>query len=166
MELTPGQILRVHRALFFHWQQRGALENALTVLEARPQIIDSELLGNLRELTRAADDFQRAASLLEQLFMENPALPLDLRRELALLYSDWGRSDLQRLQNEVALVHLRRGHELLPEYFPIARQLSDLYLQRGESKAAAETLDRFMAASKNAAEKETARQLLARIRPA
>ena len=64
-----------------------------------------------------------------------------------------------------AVAHLRADNELAPSFFAIAERLSELYVKRGEPRQAIQTLEAFLAASKDAGEKDQARLRLARIKP-
>ena len=64
-----------------------------------------------------------------------------------------------------ALAHLRRAHELRPEVFEIARDLSVLQSQNGSAKAAIETLESYLAtASGKSAEAAKAQEMVARLK--
>jgi lipopolysaccharide biosynthesis regulator YciM len=117
----------------------------------------------LRKLATAGPAFEAVARLLEKLAAEtNP--PGEFSVELARLYGDWAQAELAAAQPELALGHLRKAREHHPELLDLTLRLSRLQHERGDRKAAIETLESFLAVAKISTEVEQAREQLARLK--
>jgi tetratricopeptide (TPR) repeat protein len=163
-ELRPALLTNTRRAIFAEFQKAGQTDAALALAAEHPEILDSALAEGLRQLAKHAGMFQRITALFEQIVTEAPAEKRELTATLASVYADWAEAELNALQVEAAFTHLRRGHELRPDHFAVARLLSQLCAERGDRKQAAQTLEAFLAATSNEADRAKAKQLLLRVR--
>jgi lipopolysaccharide biosynthesis regulator YciM len=117
----------------------------------------------LRKLAAAGQGFEAVAKMLEKLAAEMNS-PEEFSVELARLYGDWAQSELAAVQPESALAHLRKAHERHPELLDVTLRLSRLQHERGDRKAAIETLESFLAVAKIGTEIDQAREQLARLK--
>jgi tetratricopeptide (TPR) repeat protein len=154
------------RALLRHFEKAEDLSPALLLIENHPELADSASLEPLRALASKSKQFEPCAKVLERFGTQLSFAQASAERQLALLLGDWAESELEAFQTESALAHLQRSAELAPDCFPVARRLAELRSQRGDTAAAAETLEKFLRAAQIPEERESARQLLARLRPA
>lgn len=161
--LDRDRLIAARRALFSHREKAGELAKATALVDEHPEIVNSSICARLRAMAAAAGAFDQVAVLFERLRGQSGET-FAIDGELAALYADAAEADLRGLQTDAAIARLRRGHELRPEHFGIAQRLSGLQLERGDRKLAAQTLEEFLAASRDPSEKEKARQLLARVK--
>ena len=161
--LTLPRLADFRRTLFGYFEKAGQPANALALVEQHPEILQPAMAARLRALAVASGAFERTAKLLEKLAAEEEGAS-EFSVELAKLLGDWAQADLAAGRADAALAHLRRAHEQHPELFEIATRLSALQAQRGERKAALETLESFLAVGRNAGEIDQARAQLARLR--
>jgi predicted Zn-dependent protease len=165
-ELDPSRVMLARRALLRHFEKAEDLSPALLLIENHPELADSASLEPLRALASKSKQFEPCAKVLERFGTQLSFAQASAERQLALLLGDWAESELEAFQTESALAHLQRSAELAPDCFLVARRLAELRSQRGDTAAAAETLEKFLRAAQIPEERESARQLLARLRPA
>jgi tetratricopeptide (TPR) repeat protein len=115
----------------------------------------------LRIAAKKAGAYAEVAALLERVVAQSPLEGAEPARELALLLVDW--ADAEPGDTDAAYAHLKRAFDLNPACWPAAERLGQMQAERKELKPAAQTLRTFIDASKDAAEIEKARQLLARL---
>jgi tetratricopeptide (TPR) repeat protein len=163
-ELAPELRSEVRRAVFKEHENSGRAEAAFAILGEHPELLDGDLPARMRTLAVKSGAFASATALLERALAESPLENGAITKSLASLYGDWAAVELNALQVESAMTHLRRGHELRPDDFAVARLLSQLCSERGDRKTAAATLNAFIAATTDDVEREKARQLLRRFR--
>lgn len=161
--LTLPRLAEFRRTLFGYLEKAGQPAAALALAEQHPEILQPAMSARLRPLARASGGYERVARLLEGLAAEGKGAG-EFSLELAKLLGDWAQAELGAGQAESALGHLRRAHERHPELFEIATQLSALQAQRGDRKAALETLESFLAVARQAGEIDQARAQLAKLR--
>ncbi|MDQ3622554.1 MAG: hypothetical protein M3463_08710, partial [Verrucomicrobiota bacterium] len=119
----------------------------------------------VRALATAPAEFAQVSRLFENRLAQAPDEAPLLGETLAGLYVEWAERELLEGQSQPALGHLRRAHELRPGLFAAAQNLAALYVAQSQHELAREVLERFLASTADAAQKEKARQLLARLRP-
>lgn len=161
--LTLPRRAEFRRALFAYYEKAGQPTNALTLIEQHPVILQPAMAARLRPLAVTSNAFERAAKLLERATAETEG-EREYSVELARLLGDWAQAEIAAGQAEAGLARLRRAHEQHPEIFEIATRLSALQAQRGERKAAQDTLASFLAVGTDAGELEQARTQLAKLR--
>lgn len=157
----PNRAAAARRALFLKLASLGSRDAAAALAEAHPEMLDAGAAAKLRAMFGA--DFARCAAVFEKLRSQSTPSPLWLDGELAALFAAWAEADLQSLQTDSAIAHLRRGHDLVPGDFAMAQRLSGLFAGRGDKKLAVATLERFIAASNSATDKDRARQLIVHL---
>ncbi|HEX8295267.1 MAG TPA: hypothetical protein VF593_03140, partial [Chthoniobacteraceae bacterium] len=163
-ELAPELRSEVRRVVFKEHETAGRAEAAFAIIGEHPELLEGDLPARMRALAVKSGAFASATALLERGLAESPLENDAITKSLASLYGEWAAVELNALQVDSAMTHLRRGHELRPDDFPVARLLSQLCSERGDRKTAAATLDAFIAATTDAVEREKARQLLRRFR--
>jgi predicted Zn-dependent protease len=161
--LTPPRLADLRRALVAYFEKAGQAANAIGLLEAHPGIVRPSMGPQLRKLAGMAGDHERVARLIESL-MTQRELPDEYSLELARLHADWAQAELTAGRSDSALTHLRTAHQRHPELADIALRLSALQAERGDRNAAMETLESYLAVATNAAEIETARAQLVKLR--
>ena len=80
-----------------------------------------------------------------------------------MLYGEWADDELALSQDDSALAHLRRSHELKADLFTPMQRLAELLAKRGDVPGAAQVVQDFLIASQVPAEKEKAQRILDRI---
>jgi hypothetical protein len=159
LRFSARQWLDLRRAIFSELLGSQKLAAALTLAEENPQIVGDEQSSLLRKNLKEPADFQRAATLLEQVRAQGG----DVAGALADLLAAWAEDELTSLQVDSALAHLAKAHDLSPGKWPIVERLAGLYLDRAEPAKAAQALQSFLAISNDSAERHKATQLLTRI---
>ena len=162
-ELTAPRRVELSRTLFGYFEKAGQTASALALAEAHPEMLQPGMGVRLRKLAAAGQAFEGVAALLERLAAETSP-PGEFSVELARLYGDWAQTELAAAQPESALGHLRQAHERHPELLDVTLRLSSLQHERGDRKAAIETLESFLAVVKISGEIEQAREQLARLK--
>lgn len=145
--LSPSRLSEARRALFAHFADHKKLPAAIALIQAHPDLLTTQMAATLRQLAGSAQRFEDVAAIFESLVKQQPA-GSDLTIELARLYGDWAASESTAGKIDPALAHLRRGHELRPDLFEIARDLAVLQSQNGSAKDALETLESYLASAK------------------
>jgi len=158
--LSPARVTELRRALFAYFEKAGQIANACALLEAHPEMLHSEMIESLRSLAGKNRDFAGVAQILEKLAAQGLA---EASTGLAKLYGDWGQAEASE-HPDAALAHLRKAHDLRPELADVALRLSALQMELGDRHSAMETLESFLAVSKNPAETEKARAQLAKLK--
>jgi tetratricopeptide (TPR) repeat protein len=159
--LRPQTLMTVRRALFDELEKSGNVAAAVKLLDEHTEVFETGMCARLRVAAKTAGVYPQAAALLERLLAQSPLEGAEPARELALLLVDWAEAESSNA--DAALAHLKRAFELNPALWPAAERLSQLQAERNEPKPAAQTLRIFIDASKNAADVEKARQLLAHL---
>ena len=158
--LLPARVTELRRALFAYFEKAGQITNACALLEARPEILRSEMIASLRSMAGKNRDFAGVAQILEKLAAQGSA---EASTGLAQLYGDWGQAEASD-HPDAALAHLRKAHDLKPELADVALRLSALQMEQGDRHSAMETLESFLAVAKIPAEIEKARAQLAKLK--
>ena len=162
-QLTLPRLAGLRKVLFGYFEKAGQPGSALALAESHPEIVDPALAARLRKAAVAAGAYERGVALLEKCAAQ-AEVGGAFSVELARLQGDWAQSELAAGQAAPALAHLRLAHERHPELFEIAGPLSALLAQRGDRKAAIDTLESYLAVGKIPAEIEQARTQLAKLR--
>jgi tetratricopeptide (TPR) repeat protein len=157
--LSRNNRTALSRAVFAEHLDAGRIAKAVAFGEKNPEILDTAMQAKLRIAVKQAGDFDAAQAWLERRLSQHG----DENLSLALLLFDRAETELASLQVEPAVGRLQRAHELQPGLWTIAERLAELRLQRNESKLAAKVLNAFISAATDSAEKDKARQMLARI---
>ena len=157
------RLLAAHHAVFTELEKSGRTRAALKIVEEHPEMLVRGFSSRVRTAASAAGFFVEGAALFERIMAQSPLTASETAGELGLLYADWAEAELRDLQLDRALEHLKRAHQLRADLWPVAERLSGIYVDRGETQLAAQTLRAFLEASGNNPEREKARQLLARI---
>ncbi len=156
-------LLAARRALFAHFEKAGNVAAAVALADEHPDLMESGMSARLRTLAETAKSFDKVAAFFERLVAQSPLESVEPAAELAALYGEWAADELAAAQDEDALKHLQRSHQLKPDLFPPTQRLAELLAKRGDPAAAARVVQDFLTTSQNAAEKEKAQQLLKRI---
>jgi tetratricopeptide (TPR) repeat protein len=161
--LSPTRFTDARRALFAHFAEQKNLPATTALIQAHPEALTPPLAGTLRQLAKGAQQFDEVAAILETLVKQQPGS--EFTAELARLLGDWAASEVASSKIDPALAHLRRAHELRPEFFEIARDFAVLQSQNGNAKGATETLESYLTAgTNNPAEAAKAQEMLARLK--
>lgn len=158
--LSATAWLGLRSAVFGSQLERGNLTGAVRMAESYQFLLDGTGAPRLRAAARASRQFEAAAAVMETAVAQGAT---SVAPSLAELLADWAETELAALQVEAAIAHLDRAHELQPGSWRVAEQLARLRLERNEPKLATKVLQQFLAAATDAAEKEKAEQMLARI---
>ena len=150
--------------LLKHYERKREVVAAAKLLTEHPELISAGVLPRLRALAKTREHFIAVAEVLEQTLAELYKFAPEAEEELAHLELAWAEFELAQSDRAAAIKHLEHGHELRPEHFAIAKKLSGLYGEAAEPQKAIDTLQAFITASRNPAEKEQGRQLLGRLR--
>ena len=162
--LAPARLSEVRRALFTYFAEKKMLPALIALLQAHPESLTAPLAVVLRQLAKDEQRFEEVGAILEAIVKQAPTSS-DFTSELARLYGDWAASEVAAGKIDPALAHLRRAHEMRPALFEIARDLAVLQSQNGSAKAAAETLESYLATAPTIpAEATRAKELLARLK--
>ena len=161
--LSGARQTGVRREIFARLAKERQAGPAIALIDEHPDTLTPAMCGVLRELARETRDFEPVAALFDKLAKQRPDNS-ELTLELARLHADWAEAELAASKTDAALEHLRRGHELRPDVFEVARQLATLQSQTGSAKAATATLESFLAAATNPVEIGKAQELLARVK--
>ncbi len=162
--LAPARLLEARRGLFVHFADKKNLPAAVALLQAHPESLTVPIAAALRQLATGEQRFDDVAAIFEAV-VKQPLAGNDFTLELARLYGAWAASEVAAGKIDPALAHLRRGHELRPEFFEIARDLAILQSQNSAGKAAIETLESYLAAATIVpTEAAKAREMLARLK--
>jgi tetratricopeptide (TPR) repeat protein len=156
--LSRNNRTALSRAIFTEHLDAGRIAMAVAFGEKNPEILDTAMHAKLRVAVKQASDFDAAQAWLERRLSQHG----DESLALALMLFDRAETELASLQVEPALTRLQRAHELQPGLWVIAERLAELRLQRNESKAASKVLNTFISVATDSAEKDKARQVLAR----
>ena len=162
-ELRPQMLLAARRALFTHFEKAGDAKAAVALLDEHPDMMEGGLSARLRTLAGTTKAFDKVAALFERIIAQAPLESVEPAAELAALYGEWADDDNAAAQEDEALAHLRRSHELKADLFPPMKRLAELLAKRGDPAAAARVVQDFLTTSRNASEKEKAQQILTRI---
>lgn len=162
-ELRPEMILAARRVLFSHWEKAKNIDAATALVDEHPEIMESGMSARIYTLGTEAKAFVKVAALFEKIVAQAPLESLEPRAALAALYSDWAEDELALSQEEDAIAHLKRSHELKADLFAPTQRLADLLSKRGDPAAAARVVQDFLTTSQSTAEKEKAQKLLDRI---
>ncbi|MEO7319640.1 MAG: tetratricopeptide repeat protein, partial [Chthoniobacteraceae bacterium] len=162
-ELRPQTIVIARRALFAHYEKAKDIAAAAALIDEHPEVMEAGLSARLRALASASRDFDKVAALFEKIVAQAPLESVEPRAELAALYGEWAEDELALSQEDAALAHLKRSHELKADLFAPMQRLADLLAKRGDSPAAARVVQDFLTTSQVPAEKEKAQRLLERI---
>ncbi len=162
-ELSPQMVLSARRALFSHYEKAGDIAAAVALLDEHPEAMEAGMSARLRALASGARTFDKVAALLEKLVAQSPLESVEPRAELAALYGEWAGEELALSQDDDALAHLKRSHELKPDLYPLTQRLAEMLAQRNDPSAAARVVQDFLTTSTVPADKEKAQKLLERI---
>ena len=144
-------------------QRRLAPVAAATLIEEHPEVLESGTSARLRALASASRTFDKVAAAFEKIVAQSPLESVEAKAELAALYGEWADNELALSQDDDALAHLKRSHELKADLFAPMKQLAELLAKRGDVPGAAQVVQNFLIASPVPAEKERAQRLLDRI---
>lgn len=158
--LRAASWLKLRESVFAAQIERQNVAGALRMVESFPFLLENDGAARLRDAARIARQFDGAVAALENAHAQGMN---HVSNELAALLADWADADLAALQVEPALVHLDRAHQLQPGSWRVAEQLAKLRIERNEPRLAAAVLNAFLATSTDAAERNKAQQMLARI---
>ena len=161
--LSAGQLAAARQALFTELENTGNAREAIELLDEYPQMLGTGMAARVQALAETGGVLEEAAALLERVLGQAALPEAEPTSALARIYLAWAEAELHDLKPDVAFAHLRRAHALVPELWAAAERLSAMYVDRKEPKLAAQTLRSFLAASKDAAERDKARQALARL---
>jgi tetratricopeptide (TPR) repeat protein len=162
-DLRPQMLIAARRELFAHFEKSGNVAAAVALLDEHPNVMQNGVSARLRTLAIEKRAFEKVAALFEKLVAQSELANLDAASDLAVLCAAWGEDDLAHGDEDAALKHLTRSHELRKDLFAPLPQLTDLLVKRGDVPTAARALDEFIKATQNPAEKEKAEAILARI---
>ena len=157
--LTPQLLVVARRALFGEMEKSGRIALAVKLLDEQPEIFETAMCARLRAAAKTAGVFAEAAALIERIIAQSPLEGAEPANELALLLVDWADAE----PGDPALARLKRAFDLRPDLWDAAERLSRLSAESGDVKLAAKTLRTFIDATKNAGEKEKAKQNLDRL---
>ena len=157
--LTPQLLVVARRALFGEMDKSGRIALAVKLLDEQPEIFETAMCARLRAAAKTAGVFAEAAALIERIIAQSPLEGAEPANELALLLVDWADAE----PGDPALARLKRAFDLRPDLWDAAERLSRLSAESGDVKLAAKTLRTFIDATKNAGEKEKAKQNLDRL---
>lgn len=161
--LTAPRLLALRRALFAYFDRGSQGAHALALVEAHPEILRPGMAARIREMAKAQAASEPAAALLEKIMVQAGEVP-EISLALAQIYGDWAAADLLAGQADAALAHLRKARERRPDVADIVLRLSALQAERGDRRGAVQTIEAFLAVTRDAGEIEQARAQLARIR--
>lgn len=161
--LGGQRLLAARHAVFGELEKSGRTRAALKIVEEHPEMLVRGFSARVRTMAKAEGLFAEAAALFERVIAQTPLTALESASELGLLYADWAETELRNLQLEPAFEHLKRAHQLRADLWAVAERLSGIYVDRGETQLAAQTLRAFLEASGDGPDREKARQLLTRI---
>jgi tetratricopeptide (TPR) repeat protein len=159
-ELSPNQRAALNHAIFCEHVDAGRIPKALELADKDPDILDAEAHVKLRAAVKKAGAHELVEPWLERRVLQRP----DERPQLALLLADWAGAELSSAQQtDSAVAHLQKAQDLDRSNWAITERLADLRVRRGEQKLAVKALNDFLSLATDPAEKEKARQMLARI---
>ena len=162
-ELRPQMILSARRALLSHFEKAHDIASAVALLDEHPEAMEAGVSPRLRALANEARAFDKVAALLEKLVAQSPLESVEPRAELAALYGEWAEDELALSQEDDALAHLKRSHDLKTDLYPPMQRLAEILAKRGDVAGAARVVQDFITSSAAPAEKEKAQKLLDRI---
>ena len=162
-ELRPQMILTARRALFAHHEKAKDIPAAVALLDEHPEVMEPGTCARLRALATEARAFEKVGTLFEKIVQQSPLESLEPRAELAALYGEWAEDELAASQEDHALAHLKRSHELKADLFTPMQRLADLLAKRGDPAAAGRVVQDFLTTSQSAAEKEKAQRIFERL---
>lgn len=158
--LPPTAWLELRTSIFGKQLESGDLVGAVRMAESFPFLLDGSGSARVCAAAKAARQFQSVVALLENALTQGAS---NVTADLAGLLADWAETELTALQTDPAIAHLERAHELQAGSWRVAERLARLRLERHEPKLAAKVLDDFLAVATDAAEKDKAQQMRARI---
>ena len=162
--LTFARRARLIGAVYAELVRNSRAEDARRLVETHPEFLVA-IPALAAELGRAAtpSNVGTVAECLESAASQRGDVPPSLAHELATLYAQWAVWDANDPATAGrALAHLSRAFELAPDDFSVAGQLARACLQHGQPERAAEVLAAFLTPEALPAEREQARQILAR----
>ena len=162
-ELRPQMLLAARRALFAHFEKAGDATSAVALVDEHPDVMESGLSARLRTLGEKAKAFDKVAAFFERMIAQSQLESIEPAAELATLLGEWADDELAAGQEEDALKHLQRSHELKTDLFTPMQRLAELLAKRGDPAAAARVVVDFITTSQSASEKERAQEILKRV---
>jgi tetratricopeptide (TPR) repeat protein len=156
-------VVAARRALFTHFEKAKDAAAAIALLDEYPGIMESGMSARLRTLATEGRAFEKAATLFEKMVTQSPLESVEPRAELAALYAAWAEDELALAQDDDALAHLKRSHELKADLFAPMQRLAEILAKRGDAAGAARVVQDFLTTSQVPAEKEKAQRILQRI---
>jgi tetratricopeptide (TPR) repeat protein len=157
--LSKHHRTELSRAIFLEHLKAGRIAKAAVLGEKSPDILDAAIHEKLRLAVKRTGDYEAALTWLERRLSQHG----DDGSDLALMLFDRAEAELASLQVDPALARLQRAHELKPGLWKVAERLAELRIQRNEPKQAGKVLNAFLSIATDAAEKDKARQMLARL---
>jgi tetratricopeptide (TPR) repeat protein len=157
--LTNHHRAELSRAIFVEHLGAGRIATAVAYGESHPGILDAATHAKLRAAVKQSGEFDAATAWLERRSSQNG----DDASALALMLFDRAESELASLQVDPAVSRLQRAQELKPGLWVVVERLAELRLKRNEPKLAAKVLNAFLVIATEPAERDKARQMLARI---
>jgi tetratricopeptide (TPR) repeat protein len=157
--LSDHHRAELSRAIFTEHLNAGRVAKAVAFGERNPKILDEAMSARLRAAAKKPEDSDAALAWLERWVAQQGGDS----SILALMLFDRAETELASLQVEPALTRLQRAHDLKPGMWVVAERLAELRLKRNEPRLAAKVLNAFLAVANDSAERDKARQMLARI---
>jgi hypothetical protein len=147
------------RAIFVEHLDANRFGMAIALGERSPDILNNVTGAKLRAVAKKPEDSDAALAWLERRLAQQGGES----STLALMLFDRAETELASLQVDPALARLQRAHDLKPGFWMVAERLAELRLKRNEPKLAEKVLKAFLAVGDDMAERDKARQILARI---
>jgi tetratricopeptide (TPR) repeat protein len=157
-DFTPARARAWHAALFTAFEAAKEPQKAAALLAGHPESLLPGQAARLRGMATAAGAYAEAAGAL-QLLSAQSALADEITLELTHLLGAWADADSLAGRQEEALAHLTQAAELRPELWPVTEKLYKFLRGAGQAEKARIVLDRFVANTKNPAERDRAERL-------